>query len=412
MPVNEVRAPRATGLELCLRMNLLMSKNDYNVQEWEDGLPAPEELISLTQSLISPGLASAFSISPEPASSAAEIQIASERKFAALRRQENHSSPLIRPTSVDDAHPTSSTQENQNLAGGIPFRPEAGGLPLSFSDSGYGFKELNFETGLWNQGTERASLYQHKSPAGYGDSVPGANGTAYGPLERRASNGFGIGVNGPESSDGGGSRLRKRSDVELEDADSGACLENSSEEPSARTLKRPRLVWTPQLHKKFVDAVAQLGIKNAVPKTIMQLMNVGGLTRENVASHLQKYRLYLKRIQGLSSEGPSVSDQLFASTPVPPSLAASAHFLSNHGEEVFPLLMSMSMAGVPHAHMVGPRGTVAPYSSFDQHIYNAALGRSPAQRLTPGDQDYTMENQGRPLSPQRRVLTLFPTSGP
>ncbi len=34
--------------------------------------------------------------------------------------------------------------------------------------------------------------------------------------------------------------------------------------------KRPRLVWTPQLHKRFVDAVSHLGIKCAVPKTIMQ----------------------------------------------------------------------------------------------------------------------------------------------
>ncbi|KAF2311883.1 hypothetical protein GH714_027118 [Hevea brasiliensis] len=99
--------------------------------------------------------------------------------------------------------------------------------------------------------------------------------------------------------------------------------ENSGDDPSARTPKRPRLVWTPQLHKRFVDVVAYLGIKNAVPKTIMQLMNVEGLTRENVASHLQKYRLYLKRMQGLSSEGPSSSDQLFASTPVPQSLHES-----------------------------------------------------------------------------------------
>jgi len=98
----------------------------------------------------------------------------------------------------------------------------------------------------------------------------------------------------------------------------------AGDEP-ARTLKRPRLVWTPQLHKRFVDAVAHLGIKNAVPKTIMQLMSVDGLTRENVASHLQKYRLYLKRMQGLSSGGGAGSDpatdRLFASSPVP------AHFL-------------------------------------------------------------------------------------
>ena len=75
---------------------------------------------------------------------------------------------------------------------------------------------------------------------------------------------------------------------------------DGGEEDHAQALKRPRLVWTPPLHKRFVDAVAHLGIKNAVPKTIMQLMNVEGLTRENVASHLQKYRLYLKRLQGCS----------------------------------------------------------------------------------------------------------------
>jgi SHAQKYF class myb-like DNA-binding protein len=34
--------------------------------------------------------------------------------------------------------------------------------------------------------------------------------------------------------------------------------------------KRPRLVWSPALHARFVDAVTHLGIKAAVPKTIMQ----------------------------------------------------------------------------------------------------------------------------------------------
>ncbi|KAJ0714384.1 putative transcription factor MYB-HB-like family [Helianthus annuus] len=92
--------------------------------------------------------------------------------------------------------------------------------------------------------------------------------------------------------------------------------------------KRTRLselrIRPPQLHKRFVDVVAHLGVKNAVPKTIMQLMNVGGLVRENVVSHLQKYRLYLKRMQGLSNEGPSSSDHLFALTPVPQSLHESS----------------------------------------------------------------------------------------
>jgi SHAQKYF class myb-like DNA-binding protein len=54
-------------------------------------------------------------------------------------------------------------------------------------------------------------------------------------------------------------------------------------------------VWTPQLHKLFEEAVQKIGLDKAVPKTIMQYMNVEGLTRENVASHLQKYRLSLKK---------------------------------------------------------------------------------------------------------------------
>lgn len=81
--------------------------------------------------------------------------------------------------------------------------------------------------------------------------------------------------------------------------------EEGSEETQTRALKRPRLVWTPQLHKCFVDAVNQIGLDKAVPKQIMQVMNVDGLTRENVASHLQKYRLQLKRDEGGGGTGSS-----------------------------------------------------------------------------------------------------------
>ncbi|PHT52398.1 Two-component response regulator ARR2 [Capsicum baccatum] len=49
---------------------------------------------------------------------------------------------------------------------------------------------------------------------------------------------------------------------------------------------KPRVVWSIDLHKKFVTAVNQLGLEKAVPKRILDLMNVEGLTRENVASHL------------------------------------------------------------------------------------------------------------------------------
>ena len=52
------------------------------------------------------------------------------------------------------------------------------------------------------------------------------------------------------------------------------------------------------------------GVKNAVPKTILQLMNVEGMTRENVASHLQKYRQYLKRMAGYPANVKVTHDDL------------------------------------------------------------------------------------------------------
>ncbi|KAI3524335.1 hypothetical protein L1887_02988 [Cichorium endivia] len=92
------------------------------------------------------------------------------------------------------------------------------------------------------------------------------------------------------SGDLNGKLNRKRKDEDDDGDDNG----NEDDDPS--TQKKPRVVWSIDLHRKFVAAVNQLGIEKAVPKRILDLMNVEGLTRENVASHLQKYRLYLKRI--------------------------------------------------------------------------------------------------------------------
>ncbi|XP_037497795.1 two-component response regulator ORR26 isoform X5 [Jatropha curcas] len=82
---------------------------------------------------------------------------------------------------------------------------------------------------------------------------------------------------------------KKRKDVENkhDDKDPG---DNSS-------TKKARVVWSVDLHQKFVKAVNQIGFDKVGPKKILDLMNVPCLTRESVASHLQKYRLYLSRLQ-------------------------------------------------------------------------------------------------------------------
>ncbi|KAK4257521.1 hypothetical protein QN277_007098 [Acacia crassicarpa] len=89
-----------------------------------------------------------------------------------------------------------------------------------------------------------------------------------------------------------GKRRKDQSEDEEEDDEDNA--QQNEEDPS--TQKRPRVVWSVELHRKFVAAVDQLGLEKAVPKKILDLMNVEGLTRENVASHLQKYRIYLKKV--------------------------------------------------------------------------------------------------------------------
>ncbi|KAI3918555.1 hypothetical protein MKX01_041875 [Papaver californicum] len=60
--------------------------------------------------------------------------------------------------------------------------------------------------------------------------------------------------------------------------------------------KKMKVDWTQDLHKRFVKAVEQLGVDQAIPSRILELMKVEGLTRHNVASHLQKYRLNRRHI--------------------------------------------------------------------------------------------------------------------
>ena len=61
---------------------------------------------------------------------------------------------------------------------------------------------------------------------------------------------------------------------------------------------KTRFVWSAELHARFEQAVAKLGVDRAKPQAISQLMGVEGdnaPTRQNIKSHLQKYRLLVKK---------------------------------------------------------------------------------------------------------------------
>ncbi|XP_017630092.1 two-component response regulator ORR24-like [Gossypium arboreum] len=83
--------------------------------------------------------------------------------------------------------------------------------------------------------------------------------------------------------------------------------DNGHEDEDRSIQEKPRVVWSDEVHRKFVSAVNELGLDKAVPKKVLDLMNVEGLKRETVASHLQKYRLYIGHsiVATLGSKDPS-----------------------------------------------------------------------------------------------------------
>ncbi|KAM5555083.1 two-component response regulator ORR26-like [Rosa sericea] len=76
-------------------------------------------------------------------------------------------------------------------------------------------------------------------------------------------------------------------------------MDNYEEKDSncSTAFTKRRVIWTDKLHHRFLQAVKLIGIDGARPKKIIQLMNVPGLTRRNVSSHLQKYRHSLRQEQ-------------------------------------------------------------------------------------------------------------------
>ncbi|KAJ0238451.1 SANT/Myb domain-containing protein [Hirschfeldia incana] len=124
-------------------------------------------------------------------------------------------------------------------------------------------------------------------------SVPEHSGSIEETGERQQKQQRGAEDDNASSVNEGNNNSRKRKEQEGE--------EEQGEEEDASNLKKPRVVWSVELHQQFVAAVNQLGVEKAVPKKILELMNVPGLTRENVASHLQKYRIYLRRLGGVVS---------------------------------------------------------------------------------------------------------------
>nr|GEZ46277.1 two-component response regulator ORR26 [Tanacetum cinerariifolium] len=131
----------------------------------------------------------------------------------------------------------------------------------------------------------------------------------------------------PKEMDISAARKRMRTCYANENSD-GHFLENESVSAKKSVLamksvlakRKPCIVWTEELHSKFISVVQELGDGNCFPKTILNAMGVPGLTRMQVASHLQ-----FLRNQGIGSSSNSET------------------ISSNHSQEVDDIRKSDSM---------------------------------------------------------------------
>lgn len=74
-------------------------------------------------------------------------------------------------------------------------------------------------------------------------------------------------------------------------------LRTGMQQQKQQCSRKQRRCWSKELHRRFVSALQQLGGSQvATPKQIRELMQVDGLTNDEVKSHLQKFRLHARRL--------------------------------------------------------------------------------------------------------------------
>ncbi|KAL3624958.1 hypothetical protein CASFOL_031626 [Castilleja foliolosa] len=136
---------------------------------------------------------------------------------------------------------------------------------------------------------------------------------------------------------------------------------------TSQTHRKARRCWSPDLHRRFVNALHILGGSQvATPKQIRELMQVDGLTNDEVKSHLQKYRLHTRRPSPSPQSAVTAAPQVvvLGGIWVPPEYAAA------HGGPSAAALYGPHGPAATHHHVPGP-----PFCSSatppQQEIYHA-----------------------------------------
>ncbi|XP_047945834.1 myb family transcription factor EFM isoform X2 [Salvia hispanica] len=141
----------------------------------------------------------------------------------------------------------------------------------------------------------------------------------------------------------------KRDSVDKEQATNGA-----------QTHRKARRCWSPDLHRRFVNALHMLGGSQATPKQIRELMKVDGLTNDEVKSHLQKYRLHTRRPSPSPQAAVTAAPQVvvLGGIWVPQeyggaqaALYGAAPFNAPMQQDMYPAIAPPHAAAIQHQHL-------------------------------------------------------------
>ncbi|KAK9911353.1 hypothetical protein M0R45_035269 [Rubus argutus] len=71
---------------------------------------------------------------------------------------------------------------------------------------------------------------------------------------------------------------------------------SASAQEANKAPGKKNIAWTSQIHAQFLEAIRCIGAENSTPKSILEFMNVEGLSTETVAVQLQKYLYFVRRV--------------------------------------------------------------------------------------------------------------------
>ncbi|KAI3986330.1 hypothetical protein MKX01_002175 [Papaver californicum] len=180
---------------------------------------------------------------------------------------------------------------------------------------------------------------------------------------RRRDNNNSVSIN-IKGGDGGNNSMTEQGKVMV--ASQGDAQGNSN---STQAHRKARRCWSPDLHRRFVNALQMLGGSQvATPKQIRELMKIDGLTNDEVKSHLQKYRLHTRRPSPSpeSAGNPTPQVVVLGSIWVPPEYAAAAAAAAhnNGGGGGGPTIYSTHPGSLTSAHYCATPTQVAVPQEF------------------------------------------------